>query len=110
MPVCGRARGDGRSTCRLPTVDLVVGRPTGASSAAAQRTHKTHGAGGLGIEHAAFRFRSAVCLFVRVLAPLGCAAADLGALPLGVVVCCCGGLLILLVSNHPCISPALALH
>ena len=51
----------------------------------------THGAGGLGIEHCAFRFRSAVSSFARVLAPLGCAAADLGALPLGVVLCCCGG-------------------
>ena len=58
------------ATAGRPT-DLVVGRPTGFSASSARRTRKTHGAGGLGIERCAFRFRWAVCLSACVLGPLG---------------------------------------
>ena len=105
--VNGACVGARAATAGRPT-DLVVGRPTDSSASSARR-RKTHGAGGLGIERCAFRFRWAVCSSACVLGPLGCAAAGLAL--------CLLGLLVLLLwwfvvcwswSSTP--DPALALH
>ena len=103
----GRALGDGRSTYRPGS-----GRrsTTGSSaSSAARRTHKTHGASGLGSErwHSGSVWRS---VFLPENAPLGCAAAGLGALPLvglcfAVVVVCWSWS-----STSPALAPAIALR
>ena len=99
----GRALGDGRSTYRPGSGR----RPTTGSSAssAARRTHKTHGAGGLGSErwHSGSGWRSA-CLSVKT--------PPLVALPPAWVLCllglcfACGGLL----GSFSSTSPALARH
>ena len=105
----GRALGDGRSTYRPGRGR----RPTGSSaSSAARRTHKTHGAGGLGSGerwHSGSGWRSA-CLSVKT--------PPLVALPPAWVLCLLGlGVVFclwwfagVLVFNKPCTSPALALN
>ena len=100
----GRALGDGRSTYRPGSGR----RPTTGSSAssAARRTHKNTQGGRAGKRALAFRLRLAVCLSASENAPLGCAAAGLGALPLvglcfAVVVVCW---------SWSSTGPALALH
>ena len=94
----GRALGDGRSTYRPGSGR----RPTGSSaSSAARRTHKTHGAGGLGSErwHSGSVWRSA-CLPVKTALPPACVLCLLGLCFAVVVVCW----------SWSSTSPALALH